>query len=198
MGATDCVRTTTAKTEKEVIKFVVAKTAEMSGDSCGTYSGNWTAKEDGVNFINKTFKTFDQAWQYLVDHNDKWKCVDAVKVEEKQGTDAQNKRIELQRTKAGNARNMVHQFAKDWLSSIVGKGPTPKTCKGCKKVVPINEFYSTECPYCYHSMLNQTQEKKLAKLKEAVKKEETKLEEMILKRGGKTAKYWVVGGNCPS
>jgi hypothetical protein len=198
MGACECIKTTTVKTKDEVRKWVAAKTAEMGSERSGLYSGNWYSKETGVNFIDRTFTNPDKAWDHLVENNNKWRCVDAIKVEEKQGTELQNRRIEIQKEIERLALVKFHKFHREWVENLKKQSAKTKSCKNCKRRFPICDIVSTNCPKCRASLLTDTQTKRLSKLEDNHKKEAKKLQEMIDRRGGKTKTYWIIGGNCPT
>lgn len=198
MGAAGCIETTNLKTEKEVRKWVASETLKMEAEKSGLYCGNWSAKEEGVNFLSKTFTNFQEACDFIAEHNDKWGPVDACRVTEKQGTDAQNKRIELQKKKVSEAYSKIFNFQEEWVTNLQGRTTKRKTCKECSATIPVHHIRTPFCPHCRKSLLSPTQTKKLEKIKENWEKEERKYKEMVAKRGGKTLKYWVVGGSCPS
>ena len=66
-------------TEKELRKKVQSSTDEqVYEDGHGPYSGTWGEKS-GLEILNKTFNSYQEASDYVCDHNDKWGPLSAVK-----------------------------------------------------------------------------------------------------------------------
>lgn len=198
MGACDYVIKINANNENELGKRIESAREEMGHeDGTGIYCGNWNAKDRGYRVLRGTFKNYNQACDHILENNNKWNCVDAAKVEEKEGTPAQNARIEKQKEKISEARKKVTDFISDWVLKVrKGKSKT-KSCKHCKRRFLVEDIRGIHCSGCKKTFLTESQETRLSKMNEKVKIEEDKLQSMIDKKGGKTKKYWVVGGLCP-
>ncbi len=198
MGACDYVIKIKEKNQKKLTQIVSSKTDDMRSESGSSYSGTWASKDSGVNFINRTFTNYDVAYDYIMEHNNKWDCVDAVKVIEKLGTPTQNLRIEKQKEKVSLARKKVEEFDKNWFANMKNAKSKTKGCKHCGSRKNISNIHFNHCSDCSHTYLTEPQLKRRARLEGFVTKEKEKMESLISKKGGKTNEYFLVGGWCSS
>jgi len=195
MGAATLIRTYKGLTRKQVETRVQQdKRQDEMEDGC-SYSGSWGVKS-GINFVNRTFKSSDDAYEYIEENNDKWGPIDVCYFEEKLGTEAQNKRIETQKIKAKKSRQDLNDFYSNTLNKIRNVQSKTKGCKSCCSRFPISTLGSLNCPNCRKPLLTDTEVKKVSKINENIKKEKIKLSTLISKKGGKTLTGWVVGGWC--
>jgi len=199
MGACDCVISIEAKNEK-ILKERIESERNTMGFENGTdpYCGNWNAKDNGVRILNQSFTNYNTAFEHIMDTNDKWDCVDAVRVIEKVGTPAQNERIKKQKTKLSITKDNRVKFIHTWVRNVRDSKSKTKSCKKCNTRHNTDNINHITCSACGNSFLTDSQKTKVETLKNKVVLEENKLNNMIIKRGGKTNKYWLVGGWCPS
>lgn len=197
MGA-DFLTRTYKETNKNKVKQLVQADQDQDGYEDGhSYSGSWSVK-DGINFINRTFTSADEAEEYIADNNDKWGAIDCCYFEQKLGTDAQNARIKTQREKVTVAEQTLRKFYADTLAKIKGVKAKTKKCKSCGAVHQVEHIRMINCSNCNHPMLTDTELKKETRLKDKVQTEKDKVQTLISKRGGKTSKGFVCGGWCSS
>jgi len=199
MGSCDYFVCIEAKNGKQLKEKIDSERDFMGSENgTGSYCGNWNAKENGYRVLSYIANSYDVAYNYILDNNDKWNCVDAVKVIEKQGTPAQNKRIKTQQELVNTLSNNPRNFIKDWVFKLHHAKSKTKSCKHCNTRLDVTYINTIHCSKCNTSFLTQPQSTKLQKIKEKIKTQEEKLQKMIDNKGGKTKEYWLVGGWCPS
>jgi len=196
MGATNYIINYKNLTEKQMRERVVTDTEQMQYEEGCSYSGTWASKAYGINIINKKFNSTQEAEDYILDNNDKWDCVDAVLVQYKAGTDKQNEKIKLEKSKTVEIKNSIMDFHKNWTKKLKERNSKTISCSSCKTRFNKEQIRNSFCPQCNHSLLSATDTKKVDKIKEKAEKQELKVKSLIAKRGGKTVKTWVVGGWC--
>ena len=78
MGSEYIIRTYKDQDKLSLRKEVDNEIMKMNYE-CGddTYSGHWGAKTPGINFCPTTFKTQEEADNWLQDNNEKWEPVGA-------------------------------------------------------------------------------------------------------------------------
>jgi|SaaInlV_100m_DNA_6_1039743.scaffolds.fasta_scaffold17652_2 hypothetical protein len=196
MGGTECIRTYNGKLTRKQLEQQIENDRQQDGMEDGwSYSGSFSVK-DGHKYENKTFASTNIAYEWICENNDKWGPLSIVNVVEKQGTETQNKRIDIQRQKVRDIERELTKYGVNWLSKLYSQKSLTKSCPKCKTRFQKNQIKRTSCSCCGTSFYSETDKKRVKKIEEKISKEQQKLDLLISKKGGKTNKYWMAGGIC--
>lgn len=191
MGASDYTITYPDVSKDKLTRLISRDTEVMAAEDGYSYSGTWASKEEGVNFLDKTFASEDEAREYILDHNSKWEMVDAARFE------SEVPPVELGRlAKEIDLLNReIDGFDGDIMARMRRQRSKKKTCKSCGSTITIGYLSRPSCPACTHSFLTKSDEKRKASLLKRLSRAEKDHEALLAKT--KSISGWVVGGMCP-
>ena len=196
MGATTCFRTFhDIDTISELKKEITMEREYMAFEEGYGYSGTWVEKETGVNIIDKTFSSIEEAEEFIIKNNGKWDKVDAVRFKYRKGTEAQNKRIEKLEKQFYEAQSNLGFIKSGIVEKKRNAKSKTKKCKKCGEVHLVKHL-NLECCNCGASFLTKAEDKKIKNATAKVEKLENKLTELKNKKTGEFQEGWVVGGWC--
>lgn len=160
-------------------------------NGCDPYSGALSAKEWWLNYVDKQFKSDEEAYEYIDEHSDKWGPSLACKVTT---GETPRKAIELT-NKLFKVKTTLDEFDREVLNRIKkGKSKT-KGCKRCGSSIAVAYLHKTDCPICHATLYTDTDKKRRDALREKHKRLRTQRDELP----NETFKsHWLVGGWCPS
>lgn len=211
MGATFRVRTIHCDV-KDLPARVESITQQMFHDEGHeAYSGHWGMKGSGIDIKhNLTFNGYEEAEEYIMNNNNKWDCVTAVRypcVIKKKVSDKQ-KQIDKLRAKFDDLNNQLGDFNKigEHEKAIVTRVKKAKSkTKGCSKCgssIAVNHLNDSTCPVCGNKQFiyTATDIKKHREMEEKRRKLYNDL--TLLKKNSKVTETeeagfaWLVGGWC--
>lgn len=193
---------------REHVKTVIDDAVIEYGNR--SYTGSYSEKSGVEIRSDLTFKSYEEAEDWVLENNDKWGPLTAVhytvpdekaykKEEEKLLSIMKKNEIKYQKA------NAAYQEKRLGLEKALQEGKSSfRGCKTCGSKVATSYLTSTDCPVCSNSLLSTTDlnriESLLKKRTEAHEAFEKSryisriLGEMEIKSSG--VKRWLVGGWC--
>jgi predicted RNA-binding Zn-ribbon protein involved in translation (DUF1610 family) len=194
----------------------------------GPYSGNWGEKiGKGLSHGNKTFHSYEDADDWLVNNADKWGPLIAVKllrvpkncnlksIDRK--LEAENKKLRNLLIEVGelgafcNANAEVKPLLRTVLERVKSGKSKFKSCDDCGSKVSTAHLKHHVCPVCGNKdfLLTDTDKKKLQKMHEKIDalradisdledQRKSKIEAATKADKNKNNWHWLVGGWCSS
>lgn len=187
----------------ELQKEVSAIRDEHIRDHGVSYSGAWGSKSPGVSVPTlPVFQGYAQAEDYILEHNDKWDCVMAVRYYSAKPNSATQKKEKELNAKLQEAQNLAGGWKAEEaiLTRVRAQKSKTKGCPHCGSSIAVAYIRRVHCPVCGKDFLRTAQDlKKLEKAKEKVALIQAQIAQLATKTPGKDAEVrWLVGGWCPS
>ena len=201
MGA--CFDTVSFKASNDKkLKEDFARYQEIQCDENGSdaYAGH-IGIANGLVIENKTFKTSNEAHEYLANRAKKWEAAIAVKVGDFSKIFPVTATEKKEVTKLEELKERVNNFQKELILRVKQSKSTQRGCKKCGSKIAVKYVKEIFCPVCgdYHFIETETDTKNFNTLKSKLKEQQTKVTDLSKKYDEKTKEtYWYVGAWCAS
>lgn len=176
-------------------------------DGNGAYAGHLGILP-GISIKDITFKTQEEAEDYIEKNHQKWNAALAVKYNAKISKNKiQNASEDKLTAKIKLLNNELKEYPNLIIKRVKSQTSAQKGCKNCDSKINIKYIKSVHCPVCLNDFLyTDTDNKKIISIRNQIKDLEIKLKEETKKRVTKVTKTdvkvnevrWLVGGWCPS
>ena len=207
MGACDdSIELDGTLSESEVKSRFRAYQDECASESGNSYSGRLNMCP-GITFARvDTFKSHDEAYEYLNKTAQKWENAIAVRYLASNKIKTDDARLVKLRQSVRTCQDALHAFDRELSSSVDTRLKSVEfiKCGACKSRLDTRFRVRTlRCPVCESSFASKTELKKRDTLKSKLKNAETKLGEHLQKLQAKAdaknrVTRWIVYGVCSS
>lgn len=165
MGACDISFTLEGKKTKEEVKKRFRQQQQEDADYNGHqdgYSGDFQTV-GSIKFIDKTFNSYNEAYNFCMNNAEKWNYVVAVKY--KKGETKISSTTKKLKESLNNTQEAIQNLNSKSFKDLKQAKSKTIGCKHCDSKINRTYLRTIQCPVCHKDLRSETIQKRLANLK---------------------------------